>query len=383
MVEPVFVRWCGIAVTAASAAYAVLAAAITLFWRARRSRPQTPAPGAAMPAVTVLKPLCGAEPALYGALRSLCEQVGAEAQIVFGVRDAQDPALAVVRRLQLEFPGCDLEVVVDATQHGSSLKVSNLANMMRRARHDHLVIADSDVRVPPDYLVRVTAPLADPRVGIVTCAYRGLAHGGVWSLLLASFINDWFMPSVLVAAAFGSRAFAFGATIALRREALQAIGGFRAIADQLADDYRLGQLTREAGLTTVLSEVVVDTCVEEASARDLIRHELRWLRTIRAVRPSGYAWSFVTFPLPVAALGCLLAGGTSVTLELLAVTAAARLLLHFGVRKPGSALLQLWVLPLNDLLSFVLWCWSFASRRVHWRHARYQVARDGSVQPII
>ncbi|MGH8230056.1 MAG: bacteriohopanetetrol glucosamine biosynthesis glycosyltransferase HpnI, partial [Steroidobacteraceae bacterium] len=318
----------------------------------------------------------------YGALRSFCEQVGVEVQIVFGVRDAEDPALAVARQLQLEFPRCDLEVVVDATQHGSSLKVSNLANMMPRARHDHLVIADSDVRVPPDYLVRVVAPLADPRVGIVTCAYRGLARGGVWSLLLASFINDWFMPSVLVAAAFGSRAFAFGATIALRRDALQAIGGFRAIADQLADDYRLGQLTREAGLTTVLSEVVVDTCVEERSARNLIRHELRWLRTIRVVRPSGYAWSFVTFGLPVAALGCLLASGTAVTLALLAITGAARLLLHFGVRKPGSALLQLWVLPLNDLLSFVLWCWGFASRRVHWRQARYRVARDGSAQPL-
>ncbi|MGH8227165.1 MAG: glycosyltransferase, partial [Steroidobacteraceae bacterium] len=109
----------------------------------------------------------------------------------------------------------------------------------------------------------------------------------------------------------------------------------------LADDYRLGQLTREAGLTTVLSEVVVDTCVEERSARDLIRHELRWLRTIRVVRPAGYAWSFVTFGLPVAALGCLLAGGTRVTLGLLAITGAARLLLHFGVRKPSSALLQL------------------------------------------
>jgi ceramide glucosyltransferase len=336
----------------------------------------------ATPAVTVLKPLCGAEPELYGALRSFCEQSGARTQIVFGVCDAQDPALAVVRRLQREFAGRDLEVVIDPSRHGSSRKVSNLINMMRRARHDHLVIADSDVRVPTGYLAQVVAPLADPRVGIVTCAYRGLARGGAWSQLLTAFINDWFMPSVFIAATLGSRAFAFGATIALRRDALAAIGGFEAIADQLADDYRLGELTRKAGLRTVLSEVVVDTWVAEASARDLIRHELRWLRTIRTVRPAGYAGSFVTFELPVAALGCLLAAGSAAVLGMLAITGAARLVLHFNARRLGAALRQLWVLPVNDSLAFLLWCWGFVSRRVHWRQTRYRVARDGTVQPI-
>jgi ceramide glucosyltransferase len=371
------------AVTATATVYTITAAVAVVAWRRRwqRRRGMSPVP-AATPAVTVLKPLCGAEPELYSALRSFCEQSHAPFQIVFGVRDLNDPALEVVYRLQREYPEHALDVVIDARLHGSSLKVSNLINMMRAARHDCLILADSDVEVPPDYLARVVAPLAEPAVGIVTCPYRGLARSGMWSVLLAAFVNDWFMPSALVAASFGSRAFAFGATIALRRQVLDSIGGFAAVADQLADDYRLGELTRRRGLRTVLSDVVVATHVHEPSATELLRHELRWLRTIRAVRPTAYLFSFPSFGWPVGALGCLLAQGAQAALLMLAVTGLARVLLHFGTRKVDCAFLQLWVLPLNDLLAFVLWGWGFASRRVHWRAARYRVARDGSVQPL-
>jgi ceramide glucosyltransferase len=373
---------CGFAVTGAAAAYAILALVATLRWR-RAPRPSGAADALVAPtALTVLKPLCGAEPQLYESLRSLCAQDYPRFQVLCGVREQSDPAVAVVRRLQREFPALDLDLVIDPTVHGCNLKVSNLINMMPLARHDWLVLADSDVRVPPRYLERVAAPLADPGVGIVTCPYHGIARGGAWSLLLAAFINEWFMPSVFVAAALGSRAFAFGATIALRRDALDAIGGFRAIADQLADDYRLGELTRARGLETVLSKVIVDTHVDEPRAGDLIRHELRWLRTIRAVRPGGYAASLVTFTLPVAVLGALVDGWGPAALALLAVAAAARVLLHFVARRIDSAALQLWVVPAGDSLAFALWCWGFVSRSVQWRHTRYRVARDGSVQPI-
>ena len=138
-------------------------------------------------------------------------------QIVFGVSDGDDPAIEVVSRLQREFPHLDLQIAVDRRQHGSSRKVSNLINMMSLARHDYLVISDSDVRVSPDYLASVVAPLLDPEVGIVTCPYRGTPRAGFWSLLGSLFINEWFTPSVRVAAMFGSRAFAFGTTIAIRR----------------------------------------------------------------------------------------------------------------------------------------------------------------------
>jgi len=377
--------WIGTALAAIALAYALIAWLAVRFWRGAPagSVPARAVPSAsAPPAVTVLKPLCGADPGTYECLRSFCLQRYPGLQIVCGVSDALDPAAAVVRRLQREFPALQLELVIDARQHGSSLKVSNLINMMAQARHDHLVVSDSDVRVAPDYLAGLIPEVDQSGVGIVTCAYRGRARGGFWSLLLALFINDWFMPSVFVSALLGSQAFVSGATIALRRTTLAAIGGFAAIADQLADDYKLGELTRRLGLRTVLSRVRVETDVSEPSAADLLRHELRWLRTIRAVRPASYACSFVTFSVPVAALGCLLAGMSTGSLMLLALTGIVRVMLHFANRGADSALMQLTVLPFNDLLAFGLWCWGFASRRVHWRERRYRVARDGSVRPI-
>lgn len=334
------------------------------------------------PAVTVLKPLCGEEHELYDGLRSFCDQTYPEFQIVFGVSDEDDPAVAVVCRLQREFPRRDLQLAIDRRQHGSSRKVSNLINMMPLARYDHLVIADSDVRVARDYLAKVVGPLLDPGVGIVTCLYRGSPRRGLWSLLGSLFIDEWFVPSVRVAALSGSRAFAFGATIAIRRETLTGIGGFKSIANQLADDYRLGDLTRRRGLRTVLSEVVVETCVDERSLGDLVRHELRWLRTIRAVRPVGYALSCVTFGVPVAALGALLAGGARPALVMLGITALFRVMLHYGVRKPGSAAAHMFVLPFGDMLSLALWAWGFVTRQVRWRDDRYQVTSDGSAQPV-
>lgn len=369
--------WVGLALTAVSLAYGTIAC-IAVRRRARTLRlaPRDP------PAVTILKPLCGAEPETYECLRSFCDQAYPEFQVVFGVCDSNDPVLGIVDRLKEEFPQRDLQIVVDRRQHGSSRKVSNLINMMALARHEFLVLSDSDVRVNRDYLARVVAPLLDGGVGIVTCAYRGWPGQGLWSLLGSLFINEWFIPSVRVAAMAGSRSFAFGATIAMRRQVLARIGGFASIADQLADDYRLGELTRRLGLRTVLSEVVVDVRVAERSVGDLVRHELRWLRTIRALRPAGYAFCFVTFGMPVALVGTLLAGGTAPVLGLLAATAAVRVMLHLSVREPGSPGTRLLILPLHDLLTASLWAWSFAARSVHWREDRYHVTRDGSAQPV-
>jgi ceramide glucosyltransferase len=370
----------GTALAALAALYSALAAIAT---RLRREPARRDLGGrGTLPAVTILKPLCGAEHGLYERLRSFCEQRYVAFEIVFGVRDPDDPALDGVRRLQREFPRLELRIAADRSQHGSNGKVSNLINMMQLARYDYLVIADSDVLVTPDYLERVVAPLADGRVGIVTCPYRGVPRPGLPSLLGSMFINEWFMPSVRVAALFGSRAFAFGATIALRRESLTRIGGFAALANQLADDYRLGELTRGLELRTVLSELEVETSVDEAGFTSLWRHVLRWLRTIRVVRPLGYALSGITFALPVAAAGTLLARGSALTVALLAVTVAARVMIDSPPRRSRSPLMQLWLIPLADLSAFALWCWSFAAREVEWRHTRYRLARDGTVQPV-
>jgi len=376
----IWMYWCGIAVTASAAVYTVAAAiAVRVKLRADYS-----VRSGELPAATILKPLCGDEHELYECLRSFCDQDYPQFQIVFGVADSADPAVEVVSRLQREFPKLDLKLLVDRRQHGSSRKVSNLMNMMPLARHDFLVISDSDVRVPRDYLSRVVPPLLDPDVGIVTCPYRGVPRRGLWSLLGSMFINDWFIPSVRVAALSGSRAFAFGVTIALRRQVLAGVGGFAAIANQLADDYRLGQLTRARGLRTVLSAVVVETCVDERTFGGLVRHELRWLRTIRAVRPLGYGLSFITFSVPVAWLGCAISRGAWPALVLLAVTALGRVVLHLRVRGAASGIVRDFaVLPLREVLSLLLWAWGFVTRRVHWRDDRFRVTRDGSVQPVV
>ena len=335
-----------------------------------------------LPKTTVLKPVCGSEPETYACLRSFCDQQYPEFQIIFGVAAADDPVLAVVQRLQREFPHRDLRILIDRRQHGSSRKVSNLINMMSQASHDYLVIADSDVIVDDRYLAKVVAPLLDAGVGVVTCAYRGVPRGGFWSLMGSLFINEWFTPSVYIAAKGGSRSFSFGATIALTREVLSRIGGFGAIANHLADDYRLGELTRRLGLRTVLSEVEVDVVVAESGLGSLVEHELRWLRTIRAIRPLAYSFCFITFAIPVAVLGALLSRGGSIALTLLATATAARVLLHLKRRQARASPAQIALILVRDCLSLALWAWSFTNRRVKWRNEHYQVSRDGSALPL-
>jgi ceramide glucosyltransferase len=369
---------CGYAIALAAMLYSVAAAFATRKAIAPLCRPAQPPP-----AITVLKPLCGAEPDTYECLRSFCVQDFAEYQIVFGVCDALDPAVAIVQRLQCEFPQLDLSLVIERRSHGSNRKVSNLINMMAASRHDYLVLSDSDVRVKTDYLRRIVAPLADAQVGIVTCCYRGVAATGIWSLLGSMFINDWFMPSVRVAAMMGYRSFAFGASIAMRREVLARIGGFPAIAGQLADDYRLGELTRRLGLLTVLSDVEVETMVGDQSVLELVAHELRWRRTIRSLSPSGYGFSFITFGLPVTALQVAVAGGSVAAFIIFGITLLSNASVQLragGHRIPRAR----WLLvPLRDLLHCVLWGWSFATRRVQWRSDLFHVTADGSVQPVV
>jgi ceramide glucosyltransferase len=369
--------WCGYALGAAAMIYSVIAW-LAVCAQLRASRPS----GSGTPGVTLLKPLCGADGGTYTCLRSFCDQAYPEFQVIFGVADPGDPVIGVVKQLQNEFSHRDLQIVVDPKQHGSSRKVSNLINMMACARHDYLVVSDSDVRVTPDYLAKVVAPLQEADVGIVTCRYRGVSCGGLWSLLETLFINEWFMPSVQVAAIAGSRSFAFGASIAMRRDVLCRIGGFMSIVNQLADDYRLGELTRRLGLRTVLSNVVVEIAVAERSFTELIDHELRWLRTIRAVRPRSYSFCFVTFTTPVALLAACLSKGAQTALALLAVAAIARVLLHLKTRHSSATVTQVMIIPFRDVLSLSLWGWGLLTRRVRWREHHFQVTPDGSVELI-
>jgi ceramide glucosyltransferase len=341
-----------------------------------------------MPAVTLLIPLCGDEPGLHERLRSFCEQDYADFQIVFGTRDPADPALAVVRRLASEFPRLAIDIVVNPRLHGSNYKVSNLINMLPQARHDVLLLADSDIRVGPEYLAAVIAPLLLPGRGLVTCLYRGVPTPRLWSRLGAMYMNEWYVPSVLLAHLFGYRSYAFGQTLCLRRTTLEAIGGLQALADHLADDYRLGELVRGLGLNIALSPYMVEVQHDEPCLGSLARHELRWMRTTRVLKPRSSCFMFFSFGLPLAALGLCCAAAVpalaGAAWALFWITAAARLVLHFSQR-PGAGtgmLADLWLLPVRDLLTCWVWCWSFFSYRVSWRGNEFAVSADGVMRRL-
>ena len=362
-----------------AAAYAVLALVAQIAWQKHGSE-RSPI---GLPPVTILKPLCGAEPGLYEHLKSFCRQNYPEFQIVFGLRDPTDPARTVAERLKAEFPSLHIDIVVNPRQHGSNRKISNLINMFARARHDVLAMADSDVFVGPDYLRAVTAPLVDRDVGLVTCIYQGIPTGPIWSRLGAMYINEWYVPSVLLAWLFGHQGYASGQTLCLRRDTLEAIGGLRAISNHLAEDYRLGELVRGLGQRIVLSDYVVKGQHHEQDLDSLARHELRWMRTLRALRPRSFRLMFLTFTLPLALLGGVLAGvGSSlpgVVWMLSGTTISARLALHFVHRVGGERplLCDFWLLPAQDLLICWVWCQSFLTSQITWRGFKFDVGVDG------
>jgi ceramide glucosyltransferase len=369
----------GVILTAAAAIYA--AAAWLLL---RRRRAAAPAASGWRPPVSVLKPLCGAEPQLAECLRSFARQAYPDLQLVFGVREGTDPAIAVVDELRREFPALDIELVVDGRPHGENLKAANLINMLPHARHPVVLISDSDVRVEPGYLQAVVGALVPEDVGAVTCLYRGRAASGLWSRLAALFINDWYFPAVLVSQALGDRSFASGVTIAMRRRTLDAIGGLQVIADHLADDWLICEHVRRLGLKTVLSPVVVETEVADEGFLAHANRELRWMRTIRTVQPLGYAFMALSFVLPVAAAGLLMAWPSRWAFALAALTLAGRLGLHGEQRRRGEPGVgyDYALIPLRDALLLAVWIAGFLGRGITWRGRRYRVRSGGALSPL-
>jgi ceramide glucosyltransferase len=344
----------------------------------RFARTQTSRTPATAPTVTILKPLYGDEAGLFDNLMSFAEQRYAGAvQVVCGVADAHDPAVAVVERLRGSPVTRNLDLTIDATLHGANRKVSNLINMAPRIRHEIVVISDSDIRVAPDYLARVVAALQQPRVGAVTCLYHGVAAGGPWSQLGALFINAHFLPSVVLGLASGLAQPCFGSTIALRRTTLDAIGGFAAFADRLDDDYATGAAVRERGDVVAIPPFTVAHLCSEPSLRELWRHELRWARTIRNIAPLGHAGSVVMHPLAWAVIALALTPWSGLLLPAIAATVAAtlsRVVLLRGVAHGFRLPPQPYgLVPVRDLLSFAVFVASFLGRSISWKGHRYRL----------
>jgi ceramide glucosyltransferase len=324
------------------------------------------------PPVSILKPLKGTDPEMYESFRSHCFQDYPQYEIIFGVSDAGDPAIEFVERLKAEFPQIPIRLLVCPETLGANTKVSNLAQMLTRARHEHIVVNDSDIRVKSNYLREVVAPLADPKAGLVTCLYRGVASPSLGSRLESLSISTDFSAGVLVARLIeGGIHFGLGSTLAFRRSDLVTTGGFETLADYLADDYELGRRIASLGLRVELSETVVETFLPRYGLRQFLDHQLRWARTIRDSRPGGYFGLVATFGLPWASLALICARGSGWAWALLGAVSVMRCAVALTV---GRMALQdrqvtswLALLPLRDFVAALVWLIGFWGHTVTWR----------------
>ncbi|HEX4950339.1 MAG TPA: bacteriohopanetetrol glucosamine biosynthesis glycosyltransferase HpnI [Blastocatellia bacterium] len=369
----------------AALVYYVLALVAGWLWRQDRRRQRALGLNFTPP-VSILIPVRGADVEAYQNFASFCQQDYLEFQLVFGCRDEHDPAVPIIRKLQSDFPQRQIDLVISANEIGANAKVSNLNNMLAHAAHEHLIVVDSDIRVTPDYLRRVIAPMQLAHVGMVTCLYRG-AQARTFAALLENIgIAATFGPEVLSSRALEGIKFALGSTVVTRREILEKIGGFPGVADYLADDFLLGNLTAAAGYEVVLSDYVVDHIAAPDTIKTMLEHQLRWARAVRISRPKGYAGLVLTHGLATSLLLLLALGFTAVGWTLVALTFLLRFVtaLWAGVvlMQDRVLLRYLWLVPIRDLIGFGVWLVSFGGNEIRWRGHRFVVRRSGKIEPI-
>jgi ceramide glucosyltransferase len=408
---------------------AFIAYTLISIWAARKWRQvKPPLDPAWTPPVSILKPVRGLDAEAYDNFVSFChlDYPPDHMQLIFGALDATDPALTLARRLQSEFPNRDIQVICGGPEalRGHNLKICNLISMLPAAKHDLIVLCDSDMRVQPDYLRRLVAPfqrnaqnpqmpqvntddsavnsqlstrgtpaatqIQNPKskiqkpVGLVTCPYRCMHVYSFAAVLEALGIGADFIPSALVSRALEGVSFAFGPTIALPRAVLEQIGGFEALLDQLADDFRLGDGARRAGYTVVLSDYMVDDVLGRERFDAMWARRLRWARTVRSCRPAGYAGAFVTYGVPLALLFVLAMGGNKVGWLTLAGTIALRCAaaLLIAITCTGDTAVQRWwpLLPVSDLFSFALYLGSYLGNHITWRGEHFRLLSGGRLE---
>lgn len=348
--------------------------------RALRALVAQPAPGVPALPASLLKPLHGADPDLARNLSAtLGQRHAAPFEVIFGINDPADAA-GPLAEAAMAASATPARIIKGRPLLGANRKVSKLVHLAAEAQYPALVIADADMRCPPGWLTAVTAPLADPSIGLVTCLYRGEAgDGGAWSRLAALGIDWHFLPNAALGESLGKAKGCYGATMALRRETLTETGGFEALLPLLADDHALGAAVRRLGLRVVVSPVIPVHVMAEPSLAALWAHELRWARTVRLLSPAGFLGLVFTHPLAWAVLALLLApGGPALAVLLMAL--GARLALAAGVDAalaiPGGWRRRAW-LPARDLLSFAVWAAALLRGTVVWGDRRYRLGPDG------
>ena len=342
-----------------------------------------------LPPVTVLKPLMGLEPHLEENLESFFQQDYPEFELVFGMRNADDPARTIVEALQRKYPHVKTCIVLSGEPAYSNAKVFALEKMLEHATADYVVITDSDVRVRPNCLREVIPPLLDPSNGVVTCLYRGLPAGGFWSRLEALGMSVELPSGVLVANMLEGMKFALGPTMATRMDVLKSIGGMAALGQYCADDYVLGNLAHASGKRVVLSNHIVDHIAMNTSARASLTHQVRWMRSTRFSRKAGHVGTGLTYAMPFGLLG--LSSGSihhswqfAMGLFVWAVLNRICQAIAIGWRVIGDreSLTLCWLYPFRDLIGFFVWCASFAGSDIIWRNTRYRLSTGGKMVRI-
>ncbi|XGV96931.1 MAG: bacteriohopanetetrol glucosamine biosynthesis glycosyltransferase HpnI [Leptolyngbya sp. BL-A-14] len=334
------------------------------------------------PPISILKPVCGLEPHAYENLASFCQQQYPAYQVIFSVQDWRDSGVGVIRQLIHDFPDCDIQLVINDRTLGTNRKTSNLANAFAQAKHDILLLADSDVQVGPDYLQQVVQPLRDASVGVVTCLYRSLADNWLTKIEALSAATE-FLPGVLVSNRLEGAKFAMGQTIVIRRSALETIGGFEAIANYLADDFQLGHLPAQAGYKVVLSHHIVKHDMAGSTVAGTLQRQFRWMIGIRVSRPWGYAGLIFTYGTVSSLFFLFTTGGSLFGWIMLGLTWITRMVMAWfvGVKclDDPTAKQLLWLVPLRDCVSFALWCYGFTGNIIVWRGRQFQLTRAGEL----
>jgi ceramide glucosyltransferase len=373
------VGWVFVAIAYVGAVYTFAAGGAVGWFLSRRE-----IPGDQFPPVTILKPLHGGEAGLRTHLEEFCTQdYPAAVQIIFGVREASDPAVAVVRCLQKARPDLDIELVIDDRIYGTNLKISNLMNMERRIAHPVIVLADSDISVSSNYLKRVVSALSPAGIGFVTCAYVGRPMGNTWSRLSAMSINYHFLPSVALGLVLKLAKPCFGPTIAFTRKTFDEFGGFSPFANLLADDYEIGRaILEKKGVDFCVPPIMIVHACPEVSGRSVFVHELRWARTIRIIDPLGFAGSVITHPLPFALIGAALQPGSIASLTALLLVVISRLYVMYQVdSKAGMKPASWWLFVPRDLMSAAVYFGAYVVKSINWRGHQFRVDADGVLVP--
>ena len=367
---------------AAPLAYYGLAALVAVrFFRRERARvlPNY------TPPISVLKPVRGVDFDSYENFASFCCQEYPDYEVLFAVNDDADTAVPVIRRIIAEFSERKIRLLVGAERLGANRKVNKLARLAREAQNEVLVLTDGDVRVGPQFLLEVVAPLADRKTGAVTCFYRGIAENNLGAEIEAVGVSSDFFAGVLMAGWTEGITFALGAGIATTKEWLGKMGGFEAITDALADDYELGNRIAKSGGEVVLSRELVWTMYPAQTFRGFWDHQVRWARTVRLCRPLSYAGLLFTQGLPWALLAALIAPvkwmATAYPLAYLVLRFAMAWIV--GIWGVGDELLRrkIWLVPLRDAIHFVIWLASFGSNRIRWGNTEYQI-RQRRMVPV-